>query len=82
LKKNLSPTPAKIFGIHRGEVVMGTVGYACRIEGLTKQYKCGILVTSVVSSLQYPELFVLRLVDNAVKVKGKDEAIAIYELQI
>lgn len=91
------PEIAVGIGIHRGEVVMGTVGFTCRIdstvvgdavniasrvESITKYYNCGILVTdSVVLSLSQPELFSLTLVDESVKLRGKDEAIAIYQLQ-
>jgi class 3 adenylate cyclase/HAMP domain-containing protein len=90
------PTIKIGIGIHRGEVVMGTIGFtsriestvigdtvnvAARVEGLTRKYDCPILVTeSVVAAIRYPRAFNLRLVDDSVKVKGKSEPVAIYEL--
>ncbi len=90
------PTIKIGIGIHRGEVVMGTIGFtsriestvvgdavnvAARVEGLTRKYDCPVLVTeSVVAALRHPQAFELRLVDESVKVKGKSEPVAIYEL--
>lgn len=83
-------------GLHRGDAVIGTVGYqsrmdstvigdavnlASRVEGLTKEYGAPILVTGeVIESLRDPDRFKPRLVAANVKVKGRDEPVKLYAI--
>jgi hypothetical protein len=62
-------------------VIGDPVNVASRIEGLTKQYGVAILVTdAIVNAAKDRSRFGLRVVDAAVKVKGKAEPITVYEL--
>ena len=83
-------------GAHGGDVVMGTIGFASkiestvigdavnvasRVESMTKDHQVGILITNeVVSRLKDPSAFKLRTIATAVAVRGRDEAIDLFTL--
>ncbi len=91
----LAPIEAGI-GAHGGDVVMGTIGFASkiestvigdavnvasRVESMTKEHGVGILVTSeIVSRLREPSAFPLRTIATGVKVRGRAEPIDLYTL--
>lgn len=82
-------------GLHHGSLMLGTVGFAqrmestvisdsvnlaARMEGLTKMYGAGVLISgSVRRSMREPDSFAMRRVDR-VKVKGKREPVDVYEV--
>lgn len=81
-------------GIHRGDLILGTIGedermqttviadavnVASRLEGLTKTFRVGLLVSgAVVQGLKPNNDFKLRHL-GGVKAKGKSQSIEIYE---
>lgn len=83
-------------GCHSGDVVMGTIGFASkiestvigdpvnvgsRVESMTKDYKVAVLITGdVVARLARPEDFKLRLLDKGVAVRGRIDPIDLYTL--
>jgi class 3 adenylate cyclase len=90
------PTIVVGMGLHRGTVILGTIGFASRIEftvigdavnvasrieRFTRQCNCPMLLTeAIVTSLQRPENFEIRLVNPAARVRGKAEPIGLYQL--
>ena len=82
-------------GIHIGHMMVGMIGdqkrlqadalsdcvnLSARLEGLTKIYDVPLLISAeVVNRLQVPRRYDIRLLDRVI-VKGRKEAIAIYEV--
>lgn len=81
-------------GLHIGPCILGTLGeadrmnttvvsdavnVASRIEGLTKEYRCPVLISQDIFQRSYfSEDVVFRFVDS-VKLKGKEEPTSLYE---
>ena len=82
-------------GINTGSMMLGTVGghsrmdgtaisdavnLASRLEGLTKNYGVGLLISEkTFLALNNPTDYAIRLIDR-VKVKGKSEQVIVYEV--
>ena len=82
-------------GLHAGTLMLGTIGeqkrmestviadavnLASRLEGLTKVYGSGIIVSgAIIDRLDDPEKYKYRFVDR-VTVKGKTNAVSVFEI--
>jgi adenylate cyclase len=91
------PPIAHGIGVHLGEVVMGTIGFASkiestvigdavnvasRVEALTKERGCAVLITeAVVARLREPARFPLRKEGEGVALRGRDEPVALYTVE-
>lgn len=93
-KANYTPLAIGV-GIHTGNLMLGTVGesermngtvisdavnLASRLEGATKVYRCGIIISEdTVKKLKKPGQFSIRFLDK-IRVKGKHEPVSIYDV--
>ncbi len=63
-----------------GTVISDAVNLASRVESLTKNYGVSLLITQpTYTRLKNPSQYTIRTLDT-VKVKGKSEAVTIYEV--
>ncbi|WP_445249585.1 ATP-binding protein [Microcoleus sp. OTE_8_concoct_300] len=93
-KNGLFPIAIGI-GLHAGNLMLGTIGerermestviadavnLASRLEGLTKVYGAGIIVSgAIIERLDDPKKYNYRFVDR-VRVKGKRNAVSVFEI--